>query len=143
MTSSPDAHCDAIRDAWTCDTLEKAQAFIGSQGPQPKLVMENFVGNTFKPASQHIDAVDPKTGKAFAKIPITSASDVEEALKMATAAFKTWSKTTAATRSKYLQRVAQLIQENHELLAVWESIDQGKTLARARIEVDRAISNFR
>jgi acyl-CoA reductase-like NAD-dependent aldehyde dehydrogenase len=35
-----------------------------------------------------------------------------------------------------------LMEENRELFAVWETIDQGKTLERARIEVDRAVSNF-
>jgi acyl-CoA reductase-like NAD-dependent aldehyde dehydrogenase len=34
------------------------------------------------------------------------------------------------------------MQEHREVFAVWESIDQGKTLQRARVEVDRAISNF-
>jgi acyl-CoA reductase-like NAD-dependent aldehyde dehydrogenase len=146
MGSAPlDVRCNAIRAAWSCDTLDKAQTFIKGQGEQQsKLLLENYIGSTYSPSSsQHIDSIDPKTGKVFANIPTTSADDVEEALRAATVAFKTWSKTTAATRSKYLQRVAQLIRENRELLAVWESIDQGKTLARARIEVDRAESNFR
>ncbi|KAH8646778.1 aldehyde dehydrogenase domain-containing protein [Xylariales sp. PMI_506] len=139
-----DARCKAISDAWACDTLEKAEAFIKAQGSQPGLVLENFVasGFTASQSGQHLDAVNPKTGKAFAKVPVSSADEVEAALKVATAAFKSWSKTTAAVRSKYLRRIAELLQENRELLAVWESIDQGKTLARARIEVDRAISNF-
>ncbi|KAI1866733.1 uncharacterized protein JN550_007586 [Neoarthrinium moseri] len=139
---SSEARCSAIRDAWGCDSLDKAEAFIQAQGENGRLAMENFVGNAFAPSSQHMDSVDPKTGKAFAKVPISSAAEVDEALRKATAAFKGWSKTTVATRSKYLERVAQLIQENRELLAIWESIDQGKTLARARIEVDRAVSNF-
>jgi acyl-CoA reductase-like NAD-dependent aldehyde dehydrogenase len=67
---------------------------------------------------------------------------VDSAVLAAEAAFKTWSKTTRAERSKYLQRIAALIQENRELFAVWESIDQGKTLERGRVEVDRAVSNF-
>lgn len=142
-TASGDARCSAIRDAWACDSLEKAEAFLQAQGNNGRLVMENFVGNSFAGSSQHIDATNPKTGQAFAQVPISSAAEVDEALKSATAAFKSWSKTTAAVRSKYLQRISQLIQENRELLAVWESIDQGKTLERARIEVDRAVSNFR
>jgi acyl-CoA reductase-like NAD-dependent aldehyde dehydrogenase len=67
---------------------------------------------------------------------------VDSAVLAAEAAFKTWSKTTRTERSKYLQRIAALIQENRELFAVWESIDQGKTLERGRVEVDRAVSNF-
>ena len=35
-----------------------------------------------------------------------------------------------------------LIYAHREVLAVWESLDQGKTIERARIEVERAVSNF-
>ncbi|KAK7962649.1 uncharacterized protein PG986_003474 [Apiospora aurea] len=151
-----------IQDAWLCDTLEKAEAFIASphhasssssdKGGRYKIAMQNYVGGSFTEppptsastttTSQYIDAVDPKTGRTFGQVPISSADEVEHALRAATEAFGPWSATPAAARSKHLQRVAQLIQEHRELFAVWESIDQGKTLERARVEVDRAVSNF-
>ncbi|KAI0142202.1 putative aldehyde dehydrogenase [Pestalotiopsis sp. NC0098] len=137
-----EARCKAILTSWDCNSMEKAENFLATQDSGAALELENFVSNKFSPSSQHLDAINPKTGKVFARVPISSAEEVDFAVQNATEAFKTWSKTTAAARSKYLQRIAQLIQENHELFAVWESIDQGKTLARARIEVDRAISNF-
>lgn len=144
MGSVPvDAQCNAIRDAWSCDSLDKADAFLKAGTGQNTLELENFVENNFTPSSKHIETINPKTGDVYAKVPVSSADEVDTALKCATEAFKTWSKTTAVTRSKYLQRVAQLIQENRELFAVWESIDQGKTIERARVEVDRAVSNFR
>lgn len=93
--------------------------------------------------ANYVDSINPKTGKSFARVPISSAAQVDHALQAATDAFKKWSRTTAAFRSSLLQRVAFLIEENKELLAVWESIDQGKTVARARVEVDRAATNFR
>ncbi|CAK7243803.1 MAG: hypothetical protein STHCBS139747_005331 [Sporothrix thermara] len=108
--------------------------------------MQNFVRNMFVPApasASYLPAVNPKTGQTFASVPISSASEVDDALNAATEAFATWSRTSTQLRSDYLLRVAQLIQENRERFAVWESIDQGKTLARARIEVDRAVSNFK
>ncbi|KAK8075165.1 aldehyde dehydrogenase domain-containing protein [Apiospora hydei] len=152
-----------IQDVWLCDTLEKAEAFIASphhassssdEGGRYKIKMQNYVGGSFTEppststttataTSQYIDAVDPKTGKTFGQVPISSADEVEHALRAATDAFGPWSTTPAAARSKHLQRVAQLIQEHRELFAVWESIDQGKTLERARVEVDRAVSNFK
>ncbi|ETS84095.1 hypothetical protein PFICI_02120 [Pestalotiopsis fici W106-1] len=139
---STEAGCQAIREAWNCTSLEKAESFLTTQGSSAPLELENFVSNKFNPSTQHLDAINPKTGKVFARVPVSSAQEVDEAVKNATDAFKSWSKTTVAVRSKYLQKIAQLIQENHELFAVWESLDQGKTLARARVEVDRAISNF-
>ncbi|KAK8122008.1 aldehyde dehydrogenase [Apiospora sp. TS-2023a] len=144
-----------LQDVWSCDTLDKAEAFIASprhaSGDESryKIRMQNYVGGSFTttsttdtPSPQYIDAINPKTGRAFGQVPISSADQVEQALRAATEAFGAWSATPAAARSKLLQRVAGLIQEHRELFAVWESIDQGKTLERARVEVDRAVSNF-
>ncbi|KAG7419473.1 Aldehyde dehydrogenase family 8 member A1 [Fusarium oxysporum f. sp. rapae] len=135
----------AIKTAWRFQTLESVERFISSDNVLAQLSLQNYVSNGFDTSltANYVDSINPKTGKSFAKIPISSAVQVDHALQAATDAFKTWSKTTAAFRSSLLERVASLIEENKELLAVWESIDQGKTLARARVEVDRAATNFR
>ncbi|KAK4167189.1 putative aldehyde dehydrogenase [Cladorrhinum sp. PSN259] len=132
------------RDIWTYDTLEKATDFISSRSAPISLC--NFVGGHFisaKPAStQQIESFEPKTGRLLYTLPCTSPTEVEEAIGYARAAFPSWSKTSRAERSATLRRISELIHEHRELFAVWESIDQGKTLERARIEIDRAISNF-
>lgn len=142
QSTTLDARCDAIRAVWNCSSLEDAHALVEDKGMKV-LTLENFIATSFRPSAKHIDTIDPKTGRSFAQVPVSSADEVETAVRNATEAFKTWSKTTAAVRSQYLRRIAQLIQDNRELFAIWESIDQGKTIARARIEVDRAISNFK
>lgn len=76
------------------------------------------------------------------RIPISDAPDVDAAVIAAKEAFPAWSRTSRKIRSGYLQKIATLLEENKELFAVWESIDQGQTIQRARIEVDRAVSNF-
>ena len=128
---------------WEYNTLEKAHLHLKHNKDSP-LVLQNYISNTFISSSleNQIDSFDPKTGKVYSHIPLSSASDVDHAVRAAETAFKSWSKTTRAERSKYLQKIAALIQENRELFAVWESIDQGKTVERARVEVDRAVSNF-
>ncbi|KAF5534827.1 NAD-dependent aldehyde dehydrogenase [Fusarium napiforme] len=139
MSDSP------IKTVWGLQTLESAEGFISLENASAQLSLQNYVSNEFdtSSAANFVDSINPKTGKSFARVPISSTAQVDHALQAATDAFKTWSKTTAAFRSKLLERVACLIEENKELLAVWESIDQGKTLARARVEVDRAATNFR
>ncbi|KAK0630258.1 aldehyde dehydrogenase domain-containing protein [Bombardia bombarda] len=128
---------------WSCNTLEKAASLIQSHGP---LHLLNYVQGEFQTTSStkppYIDSYEPKTGTAYAKVPCTQPDDVEAAIRAAKLAFPGWSKTPCAERSRYLRRVSELIQEHRELLAVWESIDQGKTIERARIEVDRAAANF-
>jgi acyl-CoA reductase-like NAD-dependent aldehyde dehydrogenase len=132
----------ALRQAlWECNTVDKAHAYLQDSSP---LRLQNYISNTFasNTSQETIDSFDPKTGQVYARVPISSAENVDTAVLAAEHAFKSWSKTTRAERSRYLQRIAALIQENKELFAVWESIDQGKTLERARVEVDRAVANF-
>jgi aminomuconate-semialdehyde dehydrogenase len=139
---------DAI---WRCDTLEKASALH-----QKPLSLPNYVAGELRlpnylvghpksassPSPTFIDSFEPKTGALLCRLPRSQKDDVDEAIRHARAAFQTWSKTTRTERSRHLRRISELLQEHRELFAVWESIDQGKTLERARIEVDRAISNF-
>ncbi|KAK3989970.1 aldehyde dehydrogenase family 8 member A1 [Cladorrhinum sp. PSN332] len=131
-------------DIWTYDTLEKATGFISSRSAA--ISLSNFVGGQFISSSsistQQIESYEPKTGRILYTLPCTSPADVEKAIEYAKAAFPSWSKTSRAERSAVLRRISELIQEHRELFAVWESLDQGKTLERARIEIDRAISNF-
>ncbi len=135
---------EVMEKVWACDTLEKAVSHI--EDAANPIYLENFVSNnhitTPQSTTAYIDTFNPKTGKVIGKIPCTPAEDVEKAVHAAKDAFPAWSKTTRAERSRFLRRISELIQENRELFAVWESIDQGKTVERARVEVDRAISNF-
>ncbi|KAG0645347.1 Aldehyde dehydrogenase 12 [Hyphodiscus hymeniophilus] len=144
MKSTQSPQCEAITALWSCNSIEKAKSYLGAIRGASQITISNYVGEAFisKTADSYIDSFEPKTGNLYCKVPLTSAQDVDAAISCAKDAFKTWSKTARAVRSRYLQRIASLIEENRELFAVWESIDQGKTLARARIEVDRAISNF-
>lgn len=126
-----------------CNTFDKAQDLLQSNQGAP-LTLLNFISNDFVASSSGnwIDSFEPKTGKLCARVPNSSAEDVEAAVAAATKAFQSWSRTTRAERSKLLLEISRVIQENQETFAIWESMDQGKTLERARIEVDRAISNF-
>ncbi len=139
---TPNMGTGTIDDIWACDSLEKATAY--QQDASRMVIFQNYVSSTHvtSQASIYIDSFNPKTGEIIGKVPCTPPEEVEAAIRAAKDAFPAWSKTSRAERSRYLRRISELIQENRELFAVWESIDQGKTLERARIEIDRAVSNF-
>lgn len=132
-------------DLWKLNTLVKVGDFISQESGRSVFALRNYVNGSYQDHSLEQDflpSYNPKTGRILAKIPISNANGVQAAVNAAKAAFPSWSKSTRKTRSHYLQRIASLLEENRELFAVWESIDQGKTIERARVEVDRAISNF-
>lgn len=144
MVSLHQLHGTVSEEMWSANTLEKAQTLLKHLEGTQALTIQHFSENKFSTAesSKHIDSYEPKSGKRIARIPCASADEVDAAVQAAKKAFPAWSKTPRAERSRLLRRVSDIIAENRELFAVWESIDQGKTLERARIEVDRAVSNF-
>lgn len=136
---------DTIFTLWALDTLESANDYLASN-PDAPLRLHNFIDNQFFAHSeqgQWIESFNPCSGDFLAHVPRSTPADVDRAVDAASRAFPSWSQTSRTERSNILLRIAVILSENKELFAVWESIDQGKTLSRAQVEVDRAISNFR
>ncbi|MFD2566252.1 aldehyde dehydrogenase [Pseudotenacibaculum haliotis] len=105
----------------------------------------NYINGEFLApiADRWIDNYDPSKGEVYGQIPNSEKEDVEKAYKAAKEAFPTWSNTTLDERSKILSKIAQLISEKLEDLAVVESRDNGKPLKLAKaVDIPRASSNF-
>ena len=108
--------------------------------------LENYIGGELlKPLSgKYIDCINPATAEVFAQIPDSTEQDIELAVNAAKKAFTSWSKTTTEERFKILNRIAELIDENLEELALAESNDNGKPLWLSKmVDIPRASSNFR
>jgi aldehyde dehydrogenase (NAD+) len=77
--------------------------------------------------------VNPATEEVLAEVSDASADDVDLAVRAARRAYtKVWSKLSGRERSKYLFRIARLLQERGRELAVLESIDNGKPIKESR-----------
>ena len=108
--------------------------------------IQNYINGQFiAPATkQYIDNYNPAEGKVYSLIPDSTAIDVQNAVDAAKSAFPVWSKTPTAERSKVLQRIADLIDNNLDSLALAESKDNGKPLSLAKsVDIPRASSNMR
>jgi len=105
----------------------------------------NFInGDLLAPISnQFLDNVNPATGEVYSHCPDSDERDVELAYAAAESAFLGWSEMPATDRSKILLKIAELIEERNDELALAESIDQGKPLWLAKLgEIPRAQSNI-
>ncbi|MDG1874567.1 MAG: aldehyde dehydrogenase [Mariniblastus sp.] len=112
----------------------------------PDSTILNFInGHYVEPKSkQWIDNICPATGKVVGKIANSNAEDVAAACLAAESAFESWSETPLEKRAHIMMKIADLIDQQMESLAVAESQDGGKPITRARnIEVPRAATNFR
>ena len=108
--------------------------------------LENLIGGNFiGPLSgKFIDNINPATNEVYGQIPDSNEKDVAVAVMAAHKAFATWSISTTETRFKILNRIAELIDENLDTLAMAETNDNGKPLwLSKKVDIPRASANFR
>ena len=110
------------------------------------LRITNYIdGRLTEPVSgNHLDNIEPATGEVYSVLPDSDSADVELAVAAARKAFDGWSKLSPEDRSRYLLKIAEIIESKSELLAEAESRDNGKPLSLARsVDIPRASANFR
>ena len=108
--------------------------------------LENFIGGNFiGPLSgSFIDNINPATGTMYGQIPDSNDKDIEVAVKAAKKAFPAWSVLPPEKKFIILNKIAELIEENLEALALAETNDNGKPLWLSKqVDIPRASSNFR
>ena len=104
-------------------------------------VLENFIGGRWTPSSatSHLDVTNPAKGVVIAKTPMSTAGDVDAAVKAAAAAFPGWSETPPVQRARTMFAFRQKLEEHFEELARLVTTEHGKTLDEARGSVRRGI----
>lgn len=79
--------------------------------------------------------VNPATGETIGELPLAEAADLDRALEVAAKGFRIWRESTPQQRAAVLQGAARLMMERQEDLARIATMEEGKTLPEARIEV--------
>lgn len=105
----------------------------------------NFIDGEFvAPTSgAYFDNYNPAKGEVYSYVADSDERDVNLAVEAATRAFPAWSKRPSSERADLLRRLATLISENLEELALAESIDNGKPLSLCRtLDIPRCSLNF-
>ena len=107
---------------------------------------EHFIGGAWVPPvkGQYFEDVTPVTGKAFTEVGRGTAEDIEAALDAAWAAAPSWNASTPAQRALMLNRIADRMEENLEVIAVAETWDNGKPVRETlNADIPLAIDHFR
>src|SRR5580698_7754876 len=94
----------------------------------------HFINGTWQaPASgEYFDTVDPSNGEKLASVAQGSSADIDAAVKAARAASSAWRTLTPHARARYLYALARLVQKHSRLLAVLETMDNGKPIRESR-----------
>lgn len=111
---------------------EKYQLFIGGEWVDPL-------------NSEWIDTVNPATGEKLSQIADAGEKDVDLAVNVARDAFENgWKNTSIEERSEILLKIADIIDENKDLLATIETMNNGKPIREtANLDVPLSSDHFR
>jgi malonate-semialdehyde dehydrogenase (acetylating)/methylmalonate-semialdehyde dehydrogenase len=106
-------------------------------------LLPNYVAGTWHTPSDRdaLDVRNPATGDTIARVPLSSAADVDRVVKGAVSVFETWRRTPPTERIQYLFKLKALLEDNFEDIARTITLEAGKTIGEARGELRRGIEN--
>jgi len=112
------------------ESAAPAEAWLAAHAPRLAL----FIGNEWREPSsgEYFASVNPATGQPLIEVAQACAADVAAATCAARAAFPAWSATPGHVRARYLYALARQVQKHARLLAVLETLDNGKPIRETR-----------
>lgn len=114
--------------------------------PKFKDQYDNFIGGKWVAPvkGEYFESISPVDGNSFTKIARSTKEDIELALDAAWEAAKSWNVTSATTRSNVLLKIADVIENNLEVLARAETWDNGKPIRETmNADLPLAVDHFR
>src|SRR5437764_9490539 len=95
-----------------------------------------FINGTWRPShsGRTIDVLNPATEETIGTVAHADRSDLDEALAAAAAGFKVWRAVPAFDRCKIMRKAAAIMRERNDEIAPLLTLEQGKTLAEAKME---------
>ncbi len=123
------------------EAADAAEAWLDSHGRKFNL----FINNSWvAPAERKTLSVsNPARGEDLAQVADASAADIDAAVAAARAAYETWSALRPHQRARHLYAIARNMQKHARMLAVVESLDNGKPIRESRdIDVPLAARHF-
>ena len=109
---------------------QEAKAWLDRHGRR----FAHFINGAWQApaAGEYFDTIDPSNGEKLASVAKGSAADIETAVAAARSAFPKWQALTPHVRARYLYALARLVQKHSRLLAVLETMNNGKPIRESR-----------
>jgi malonate-semialdehyde dehydrogenase (acetylating) / methylmalonate-semialdehyde dehydrogenase len=103
----------------------------------------NYINNQWQPSqsSEKLEVTNPATGATLSQVPLSTSTEVDQAVKAAESAFSEWRRTPPLNRAQFLFRLKTLLEQNLDDLSRTITMENGKTVNEARGEMKRAIEN--
>ncbi|MBK7433513.1 MAG: CoA-acylating methylmalonate-semialdehyde dehydrogenase [Chitinophagaceae bacterium] len=103
--------------------------------------IQNYVHGSFvnPSTSKTLDVISPIDGTLLSTVPLSSAKDLDDAVKSAAAAFPAWSRTPIKERVQVFFRYKTLLEKHLKELAELCSEENGKTYGESVAEIEKCI----
>lgn len=101
-----------------------------------------FIGGEWRKAEADMPVINPATEEELGRLPCASQADLDAALEAAVAGFALWRRTSPRERSDTILRAAALMRARQEEIATAITLEHGKPLKQARLEVIRGAEFF-
>ena len=104
-------------------------------------LVQNYINGKFVNDSspRSLDVISPIDGNLLSKVPMSTAADLDAAVKAAKAAFPAWSKTPIKERVQVFFRYKYLLEKHSMELAELVQEENGKTYGEALAEIEKSI----
>jgi len=104
--------------------------------------VRNYIGGEWVESKGPVqEVVNPATQELIARVPISTAGEIGDAISVAQEAFPMWRATPPVTRARYLFNLKELLEEHFEDLSRVQTQEHGKTIDESRGETRRGIEN--
>lgn len=117
-----------------------------AERPEFREFYDHYIGGQWvaPDSGEYFDNISPIDGKVFTKAARGNTKDIEKAVNAAHKAFASWGKSAAGYRSNLMLNIAQVIEDNLEILARIETIDNGKAIRETRAaDLPLVVDHFR
>ncbi len=118
------------------ESNREALAWIASHGANRPGddggAFSHFIGGGWREPAERFEVIDPATGKPLARVAQGSPADVDAAVNAARTALPAWRALGGPGRARHLYALARAVQKHARLLAVLESLDNGKPVRETR-----------
>ena len=103
--------------------------------------LANYIGGRWvrSASSELLDVTNPATGEPLARVPLSTAGELEDAVAAAREAFWGWRSTPVIRRAQWLFDLRAAMHERREEIAAAVTREMGKTLPDAAAEVARMV----
>jgi succinate-semialdehyde dehydrogenase/glutarate-semialdehyde dehydrogenase len=101
-----------------------------------------YIDGAWRKTSQSIPVLNPANEEVIGQLPHAERKDLDDALQAAEKGLSIWRKTAPAARANVLLKAAALMRERQEDIATAITLEHGKPITQARLEVIRGCEFF-